>query len=42
MVAMTVQVMLVRPVAGIRRATAQLTDERVRLSGEVIQVRATD
>lgn len=33
------QAMLVRPVAGIRRSTAARTDERVRLTGEVIQVR---
>jgi hypothetical protein len=32
------QAILVRPVAGIRRSTAQCTDERVRLASEVIQV----
>jgi hypothetical protein len=34
------QAMLVRPVAGIRRATAGCTDQRVRLTSEAIQVRA--
>lgn len=34
------QALLVRTIAGLRRNTAQRTDERVRLTGEVIQVRA--
>jgi hypothetical protein len=33
------QALLVRTIAGLRRNTAQRTDERVRLTGEVIQVR---
>jgi hypothetical protein len=32
------QALLVRTIAGLRRNTAQRTDERVRLTGEVIQV----
>jgi hypothetical protein len=34
------QALLVRTIAGLRRNTAQRTDERVRLTGEVIQVSA--
>jgi len=34
-----VQGLLVRTIAGLRRNTATRTDERVRLTGEVIQVR---
>lgn len=33
------QALLVRTIAGLRRNTAARTDERVRLTGEVIQVR---
>jgi hypothetical protein len=33
------QALLVRTIAGLRRNTASRTDERVRLTGEVIQVR---